>query len=231
MRRPVSSTLGWPVALLLGGAVLAGATTTAFLLAGGTPPGSPGPGRIHWLGGNTAENRDAVRFLLASENPRSSALVWALQALAANNWAHLLARKHEHVRSLRDMLQAGRGSSKQWRFQLGWGPQADRTTGIIRWASTSAGVHPEQVSPVITAFASLLLENQVDFTALRGRRGERMPPAAEWSRVHSFLQYEGFAHIVRAQVGPGAETDPDKVLAAWGHPRRIAAVEGVHFYG
>ena len=216
--------------MLLGGAVLAGATT-AFWLAGSVPPEPAGPVRIDWLGGNTAENRDAVRFLLASENPRSSALVWALQALAANNWAHLLARKHAQVRSLCDMLQAGRGSSKQWLFRLGWGPQANRTTGVIRWASTSAGLHPEQVSPVITAFARQLLDNQVDFGALRGRRGERMPPIADWSRIHSFLQYEGFAQIVRAQVGPGAETDPEKVLAAWGHPRRMAAVEGVHFYG
>ena len=230
MRRQIESSLGWPLATIFGGLVVVG-TTTAIFLASRVPEGATGPRAIEWLGGNTAENRDALRFLLASENPRSSTLVWALQAIAANNWTRLLGRKHTQVRSLQDMLQSGVGASHRRLFHLGWGPQANRTTGMTRWASTSAGLHPERVSPGITAFASALLANQVDFAELRGRHGERMPPPSEWPRIHSFLQYEGFAQIVQAQVGSGAETDPEKVVAAWGHPRRIAAVEGVHFYG
>lgn len=230
MKRPPKSSFGWPLATVLGGLVVVG-TTTVFMLASSGPAGGPWPRSIDWLGGDTADNRDALRFMLASENPRSSTLVWALQAIAANNWARLLARKHPQVRSLRDMLQSGVGPSKRRLFDLGWGPQASRATGITRWASTSAGLHPQQVSPVLTGFARQLLENEVDFAALRGRRGELMPPPSEWPRIHSFLQYEGFAQIVRAQVGPSAESNPEHVIAAWGHPRRIAAVEGVYFYG
>ncbi len=187
---------------------------------------------IVWVGGATRSNVDALRFMLASENPRHSLLVWALQSLAANNWTYLLSRKNPRIQSLRDMLQSGVDRHTQKRlYDLNWGAQADRKTGIVRWASTHAGMQPSSVPWYITEFAERILTNRLDQHALHGRRGESMPPEADWLQITSFLQYDGFAETVRAQVGDDAETDPDKVVKRWGNPRLIASVEGIRFYG
>lgn len=199
------------------------------------PPAESQPGTftpIVWAGGATRANVDALRFMFASENPDASFLVWALQALAANNWTRILARKHPRILSVSGMLQAGlKKAEKRWLYELGWGPQFDRKRGITRWASTTAGLRPDSVRWHFAEFAERLLNNRIDLPALRGRNGEKMPPEHDWPLITSYLQHERFAETVRAQAGPGAETDPEKVVASWGSPRLIADVEGVRFYG
>ena len=92
-------------------------------------------------------------------------------------------------------------------------------------------MHASAVGWRFFEFAERLLKNQIALTELHGRRGETMPPASDWHRMTSFLQYEGFGETVQRQAGEDAETDPEKVLERWGSPRLIASVEGVRFYG
>ncbi len=236
----------WPPLLLMGGGNVATLIWLAFRSQSTSPlrqqsehriPYPPVLGNfpttpIAWMGGATRSNVDALRFMLASENPRHSLLVWALQSLAANNWTYLLSRKDPRIQSLRDMLQSGMDRhTKKRLYDLNWGVQADRKSGIVRWASTHAGKQPSSVPWYITEFAERILTNRLDLHALHGRRGEVMPPEPDWLQITSFLQYEGFAETVRVQVGNDSETDPDKVVKRWGNPRLIASVEGIRFYG
>ncbi len=228
-------------------AALAGtAATAAAILVGGskpqteppggtrTPPVAPAapPPDIAWFGGASRENMSALTFLFASENEHGSLLLWALQALAANTFAKQLGRAHAQVKSIADMLKSGIHKPTRKRlYGLPWGPQYDKQAHITRWAATSAGQHPSRVAWHVFEFAQRLLQNQIALVELRGRRGETMPPASDWQRMTSFLQYEGFGETVLRQAGEDAENNPDKVLASWGSPRLIASVEGVRFYG
>jgi hypothetical protein len=195
-----------------------------------TPP-APLP-NIAWFGGASRDNIDALAFLFASENEHGSLLLWALQALAANTFAKQLGRAHPPVKSIADMLKSGIHKPTRKRlYGLPWGPQYDKAARITRWAATTAGQHSGRVAWHFFEFAERLLKNQIALSELRGRRGETMPPASDWQRMTSFLQYEGFGETVLRQAGEDAETDPDKVIASWGSPRLIASVEGVRFYG
>ncbi|MFO0577598.1 MAG: hypothetical protein U1A78_26640 [Polyangia bacterium] len=185
-------------------------------------------GSIAWLGPRP-DNFEALRFMLASENPERSTLVWALQAIAANNWAHRVARVAPAVRSIRDMLQAG-SVKKKYTTGIGYGPQAERVKGIVRWAATSAALDGRRIAPAIDEFTSRLLSGQVDLAALRGRKGERMPSPKEYAQIISFLQADGFDDIVDRQIGPGDYKVEDKI-EAWGNPPLIVEVEGIRFYG
>lgn len=202
--------------------------------AGADPPkptSSPLPS-IAWFGGASRPNIDGLAFLFASENENGSLLLWALQALAANTFAKQLGRAHAQVKSIADMLRSGIHKPTRKRlYGLPWGLQYDKETKVTRWAATSAGQQPGRVAWRYFEFAERLLKNQIALSELRGRRGETMPPASDWQRMTSFLQYEGFGETVLRQAGEDAETDPDKVLASWGSPRQIASVEGVRFYG
>ena len=202
--------------------------------AGGSEPASPliPVHEIVWFGGASRENIDALAFLFASENASGSLLLWALQALAANNFAKQLGRAHSQVRSIADMLKSGIHKPTRKRvYGLPWGHQYDKQTKITRWAATTEGLHASAVGWRLFEFAERLLKNQIALIELRGRRGETMPPASDWHRMTSFLQYEGFGETVQRQAGEDAETDPEKVLERWGSPRLIASVEGVRFYG
>lgn len=221
------------------------ATATAMLVSSSKPQTEPAGGthvpsaeptsllpEIIWFGGPSRPNIDALAFLFASENEQGSLLLWALQALAANTFAKQLGRAHAQVKSIADMLRSGIHKPTRKRlYGLPWGPQYDKQARITRWAATSAGQHPTRVAWHYFEFAERLLKNQIALTDLRGRRGEHMPPASDWQRMTSFLQYEGFGETVLRQAGEEAETDPDKVIASWGSPRLIALVEGVRFYG
>lgn len=223
-----------PLALVAGAGTLAAAA--AALVGSGkrtpAPPESSPPSMlIEWFGGVSRRNIDALAFVFASENESASLLVWALQALAANNFAKQLGRAHKRIVSIGDMLQSGidKGSGKRL-YDLEWGPQYDKARKITRWASTSAGRAPLRVNWMKFEMAERLLLNRVNFTELRGKRGEHMPPLSEWTRINSFLQYEGFGETVIRQAGPDAETDPEAVLSRWGAPRLVASVEGIRFY-
>jgi len=221
------------------------ATAAAILVGGRKPQSDPAGGMrtpqaapasplpdIAWLGGASRENIEALAFLFASENEHGSLLLWALQALAANTFAKQLGRAHAQVKSIADMLKSGIHKPTRKRlYGLAWGPQYDKAARITRWAATTAGQHPSRVAWHLFEFAERLLKNQIALVDLRGRRGEMMPPASDWQRMTSFLQYEGFGETVLRQAGEEAETDPDKVLASWGSPRLIASVDGVRFYG
>lgn len=200
----------------------------------------PAP-RIEWLGGMTRPNLDALAFLFASENPNASLLVWALQALSANNFARQLAHSDRRITSIRDMLQSGiekktiklpSGIEKKTRkrfYELGWGRQYDKERHITRWGATSAGRTPLKVQWHFFEMAERLLLNRVEFQELRGKRGETMPPSREWTRMNSFLQYEEFGETVIRQAGEDAETDPDVVAAKW-KARLVISIEGLRFY-
>ena len=150
----------------------------------------------------------------------------------ASTFAKQLGRAHAQVKSIADMLKSGIHKPTRKRlYGLAWGPQYDKEAKIKRWAATSAGQKPGRVAWHFFEFAERLLKNQISLTDLRGRRGEAMPKEADWQRMTSFLQYEGFGETVLRQAGEDAETDPDKVIASWGSPRLIASVEGVRFYG
>lgn len=231
-RESPSAALLWvPAAVAAGAGVLAliaamsSRTDTARELPLGDAP-------LDWLGGDTHKNIEALGFLFASENETGSHLLWALQAMAANNFARNLVRSRPRIRSIADMLQSGVNKETRRRlYDLGWGPQYDRKTKVNRWASTSRGMQPTQVSWRFLEFAERLLKNRIVLSGLVGKRGERMPSAQVWGRISSFLQYEGFAEIVRRQAGSDAESDPDVVVRSWGQPRLLASVEGVRFYG
>lgn len=230
-----SSGIWTPLALVAGAGMLAVATAAVLVGSSKRPPvpaEPPPPGTlIEWFGGVSRRNIDALAFLFASENEHASLLVWALQALAANNFAKKLGHSHKRITSLGDMLQSGVDKSSGKRlYDLGWGPQYDRTKKITRWASTSAGRAPLRVNWMKFEMAERLLLNRVNFADLRGKRGEVMPPWHEWARINSFLQYEGFGETVIRQAGPDAETDPEAVLSRWGKPRLVASVEGIRFY-
>lgn len=224
-----------PLALLLGaGTIAAGA---AALVLGGRKPARPAPApepvsaRLEWFGGVTRFNLDALAFLFASENENASLLVWALQALAANNFARQLGRTRPRIRSIGDMLQSGvEKKTKQRFYALGWGPQYDRVTKITRWGATNAGRTPLRVNWRFFEAAERFLLNKIDLTSLHGKRGEEIPPPYEWMRINSFLQREHFGETVIRQAGPDAEQDPAKVVAQWGKPRLVASVEGLDFY-
>mgnify|MGYP000617902389 CR=1 FL=1 len=233
-----NESLAWLLPVALVGAAAAGVAAVvgtskpiAVPPANKQPPAAPLP-TIAWFGGSSRNNIDALAFMFASENESASLLVWALQALAANNFAKQLGRAHSQVRSIADMLKSGINKVTRKRvYALPWGLQYDKTTKIKRWAATSAGQHPSRVAWHVFEFAQRLLQNRIALVDLRGRRGETMPPASDWQRMTSFLQYEGFGETVLRQAGEDAETDPDKVIASWGSPRLIASVEGVRFYG
>ena len=240
-----SDSLLWLIPAALAGT----AATAAALLIGGTSPNTapcggtkesataplPAPASlpaISWFGGVSRANIDALAFMFASENAEGSLLLWALQGLAANNFAKQLGRAHAQVQSIADMLKSGINKATRKRlYALPWGLQYDKATKIKRWAATSEGLHASRVGWRFFEFAERLLKNQIPLTVLRGKRGEGMPPEAVWHRMTSFLQYEGFGETVLRQAGEEAETDPDKVLERWGSPRLFASVEGVRFYG
>lgn len=222
--------------LVLGSLTTVGLASLAFLLNGGGSAPQPNTPRerrpIDWFGGNGRDNVLALAFLFASENAGGSLLLWALQGIAANNWARLLARGHPQIRSIADMLRCGIvKKDKRWYYQLGWGPQFDKGTHVTRWAATSAGRVPMAVSWHFTEFAERLLNNRIDLEQLVGRRGETLPDLERLRRIHSFLQYEGFGEIVVRQAGKDAERNPDVVVRNWGDPHLMASVEGVRFYG
>lgn len=229
MREPRGAWV-YPVAMLAGLGGLA--ATAAILLNRGPPapsvPTGPPP-RTQWLGGAVRENIDGLAFMFASENDDASLLVWTLQALAANNFAKQLARTHPQIRSIADMLRSG-VQHKIRLYNLDWGAQYDKNKKIKRWAGTSRGREPLSVAWPKFELAERLLASRIDFAELRGRRGERMPPAREWSRINSFLQYEHFGEIVQRQAGEAAETDPDVVVEGWGRNRLVSSVEGLRFY-
>ncbi len=199
------------------------------------------PPKIEWVGGVSRPNLDALAFLFASENPKASLLVWALQALSANNFARQLARSDRRITSIRDMLQSGvekktiklpsrvEKKTRKRFYELGWGRQYDKDQHITRWAATSAGRTPLKVGWQFFEMAERLLLNRIEFQELRGKRGEGMPPSHEWTRMNSFLQYEGFGETVIRQAGEDAETDPDVVAARW-KSRLVISVEGLRFY-
>ena len=230
---------------LIPAALVGTAATAAALLVASTKPSTVPPGGatepapsqppqpvISWFGGASRANVDALAFMFASENPRGSLLLWALQALAANTFARQLGRTRSQVQSIADMLKSGYDQAKRKRvYGLPWGLQYDKATKIKRWAATTEGKRPSAVGWHFFEFAERLLKNQIALTELRGRRGETMPPQSDWHRMSSFLQYENFGETVLRQAGEDAETDPDKVLESWGSPRLIASVEGVRFYG
>lgn len=235
-QRSDSSGLWIPLALVAGAGTLAAAA--AVLVGSGSkktpapasplPPPSP---RIDWFGGVSRSNIDALAFMFASENESASLLVWTLQALAANNFARQLGRRRKQITDLASMLQSGvdKGSGRRL-YSLGWGLQYDKAKRIKRWAATEAGRTPLRVNWMKFEMAERLLLNRVNYTELRGKRGETMPPWPEWTQINSFLQYEGFGETVIRQAGPDAETDPEVILAQWGSPRLVASVEGVRFY-
>jgi hypothetical protein len=231
-RKNSSAALLWaPAAVVAGAGVLA--LIAAMGSRSGAPPEQPLTNTpIDWFGGVIRKNVDALGFLFASENETGSHLLWALQAIAANNFARNLARSRPQIRSIADMLQSGVNKQTRRRFyELGWGPQYDRQTRITRWAATSKGSMPMQVSWRYLEFAERLIRNQIDLSALTGKRGERLPGAQQLRRMSSFLQYEGFAETVQRQAGTDAESNPDVVVQSWGQPRLLASVEGVRFYG
>lgn len=235
-QRSDSSGLWIPLALLAGAGTLAAAA--AVLVGSGSrrtpapvsplPPLSPS---IDWFGGASRSNIDALAFMFASENESASLLMWALQALAANNFARQLGRARKQITDIASMLQSGvdKGSGRRL-YGLGWGPQYDKEKKIKRWAATAAGRTPLRVNWMKFEMAERLLLNRVNYTELRGKRGETMPPWPEWLQINSFLQYEGFGETVIRQAGPDGETDPEVVLSRWGSPRLVASVEGVRFY-
>lgn len=221
---------GWlPLALLAGAS--AAATAAALVLSRSDEPApTVGAEKLQWLGGATRENTDALAYLFASENDNASLLVWTLQALCANNFARQLSRTHTPITSIADMLKSGIDALKKRQYQLGWGKQYDKALKLTRWASTQRGKQPLSVAWPKFELAERLLQGRIQLTELRGRRGETMPPAAEWTRLNAILEYENFGEIVQRQAGTGAETNPDKVILHWGKARLICAVEGLRFY-
>lgn len=226
-----------PFALLLGAGTIAAGT--AALIAGAgkkREPNRPEPEnsvapQLEWFGGVNRFNVEALAFLFASENEHASMLVWALQALAANNFARQLGRSRPKIRSIGDMLQSGVDKKAKKRFYaLGWGSQYDRSTNITRWGATSAGRSPLRVNWRYFEAAERFLLNKVDLFGLRGNSAEVMPAPYEWLRINSFIQHDQFGETVLRQAGPEAEIDPSKVVAEWGKPRLVIAVEGLHFY-
>jgi len=230
---------GAAVPLLLAGLGVALATGAALVIGGGAksrtepaPTAEPSqPIKLDWFGGVSRFNIDALAFLFATENENASLLVWALQALAANNFARQLGRTRPKIRSIGDMLQSGVNKKLKKRFySLGWGLQYDRSTNITRWGGTTAGTNPLAVNWRYFEAAERFLLNKIKLDELHGKRGESMPPKSEWLRINTFLQHERFGETVIRQAGPDAETDPSKVVAEWGKPRLVIAVEGLHFY-
>ena len=225
-----------PLVLAAVGAMLAAGT--ALMLGGARKPRAGRPAepvptdiKLDWFGGVSRRNIDALAFLFASENEDASLLVWALQGLAANNFARQLGRARPNVRNIGDMLQSGYDKKLKKRYYgLGWGPQYDRHSNITRWGATSAGQSPLKVGWRYFEMAERLLLNKIAFDDLRGRRGESMPPKHEWLRINSFLQHERFAETVIRQAGSDAETDVSKVIKEWGKPRLVISAEGLNFY-
>lgn len=224
--------------LLPGFAATAGVVAAGVLLGTAAPsnqrpaPAQPISPPVDWFGGASAANMEALGYLFASENESGSLLLWTLQALSANNWAGLLARKHPQVRSIADMLRAGyEKSAKRWHFGLDWGPQYDKVRKITRWAATTKGLSKSSLNWRFFEFASRLLKNELNLAELTGKRGERMIPWEQWGDPVSFLQYEGFGETVQRQVGADVDTDVEHVLRRWDQPRLITSVEGVRFYG
>lgn len=228
----------WLIPALLTAAGVAGVGVALVLGTSARPADSPKtalsapPVLVDWFGGASQQNIEALAFLFASENETGSLLLWALQALSANNWARLLAGKHPKVKSIADMLRAGiEKATKRWHYGLDWGPQYDKPRKITRWAATTRGLAKSSVGWRYFEFAQRLLENRIPLDELRGKRGETMVPRAQWSTPVSFLQYEGFGETVQRQAGEGADTDVETVLRRWHTPPLIASVEGVRFYG
>lgn len=217
---------GVAIAGTIGGVILA--MRSAKPSAKAVSPVSQQNYGTEWFG-NPAENADAIAALVASENPEGSYLLWSLQAAAANNFAQRLGRAYpSYIKSIGDMLQSGIVKGKGQRlFALGWGPQYNPQTNVTRFASTSA--MRRGIPRRFTDFALALIQGRLDIWALRGRRGEALPKAADPRQITSFLQIAHFAATVRAQGG--GESDPAKVVARWGNPPLIVEVEGVRFYG
>lgn len=191
------------------------------------------PIKINWLGGPSDANIKALAYMFASENDSASPLVWALQALCANNFSRQLARKNSRISSIADMLQSGIDKSQvphRRVYNLGWGRQWDKKTKIVRFAATDRGRDPLSITWPKFEMAARLLANRIDIAALKGRRGESAPEPREWISINSFLQYESFGEIVQRQAGDAAEKDPDVVVASWGKTRLVASVEGLRFF-
>ncbi len=216
-----SDGLLWLIPAALAGTA---ATAAALLIGGGKPSTDPAAGAkapapapelaslpaISWFGGASRANIDALAFMFASENEKGSLLLWALQGLAANNFAKQLGRAHAQVQSIADMLKSGISKVTRKRlYALPWGLQYDKATKIKRWAATSEGLHANRVGWRFFEFADRLLKNQIPLAELRGRRGESMPQEEVWHRMTSFLQYEGFGETVLRQAGEEAETDAE----------------------
>lgn len=223
------------------GAVLAvaGGSLLALSAGGGSTAPSPTPSvpnaepePIVWLGGPVRDNVDGLAYMLASENPDQSLLLWALQAIAANNWAKLLRAARHPIHNIGDMLRSGVIKKTRKRsFNLAWGPQFDKSTKMVRWAATTAGTKPTSVDWRFFEFAERMLAGRIDLTELQGRRGERLPQNSVLRRIHSFLQTERFGETVQRQTGSDEPGDLQSVLESWGDPRLLAAVDGVAFYG
>lgn len=198
-----------------------------------TPPtvrigtAEPADEPVAWYGGTGSDNREAIGWMLASENPHSGRLVWFLQALTANNVARARARLGIH--SIREMLQSGvrNGHMEQG---LGWGAQYDKETHVTRFASTSAALKRKGPPPQIAAFVEEIFLGLIDPADLRGAAGEKPPPRDEWGSITSYLQHKNFDQVVAAQLGHKGKTEA-QVVESWGHPRLLADVEGVRFYG
>ena len=184
--------------------------------------------RIEWHGGTGQDNQEALGWMLASENPRSTELVWFLQVLVINNRAR--ARASLGIKSIRELLQSG-VLAKKLRLNLGWGPQVDLKTGVVRIASTSAALKGKPIPSRIVRFVAELMSGKLDPRALRGPTGEQVPPATQWTQLTDFLQHRNFDRTVWAQLGGKAGRTEAQVLESWGNPAQLIEVDGLRFYG
>ena len=231
---PVAAAAATGMALLAVTGIALVATSSSNNAGSANPNPAPAvpPPPITWLGGLSRANIDALAFMLASENPSKSTLLWALQAIAANNWAKILRHAKLPINSIADMLRSGViKKTKKRLYNLPWGRQFDQQTKIVRWAATSAGATPLNVKMHFYEMAERLLANRIDLQSLRGRKGEQLPNGEVLARIHSFLQYEGFGETVQRQTGSDEPADVETVLADWGNPSVLAEVDGVRFYG
>ncbi|MFO0578991.1 MAG: hypothetical protein U1A78_33725 [Polyangia bacterium] len=141
--------------------------------------------------------------MLASENPSASRLAWFLQALVINNKAK--RRTKLGIRNLQDALCSGvedDDPSRKLQKGLGWGPQYDSESGLVRIASTAAALKDRQPPKGIAAFVDDLLGGRLDPRTLLGQKGEVCPPREVWPLLSDWLQHKDFDKTVAAQLRP-----------------------------
>jgi hypothetical protein len=189
---------------------------------------------IAWHGGNSEANREALRWMLASENPSASRLAWFLQALVINNKAK--RRQRLGVKNLADALRSGvsdRDKSKRLVLSLPWGPQYDAATGMVRIASTAAAPKGKPLPKALVSFVEDLIGGRLDPRSLSGHAGEPCPDLSVWPLLSDWLQHKDFDKTVAAQMrGSGKKPKTEaEVLAEWGAPRLYAELDGLRFYG